>query len=99
MFDIHDDMSHFMLAPKYKGKIDIDVIEQFDDIVSKCPTKRYATNHYGKFLFDVPNRRVYLIYRRYDLITKEEFLKSLSIFVELCRRKGFDFYYEPAISN
>jgi len=97
--DINDSVSYFMIPPRHRGKLPEDIIESFDDIIEQCPTKRYATTPYGKFLFDVPNKRIYMVYRRYDMMSVTEFMKSLSTFVELCRKKGFTFYYEPAISN
>jgi hypothetical protein len=100
MFNDTDDVvGYYAIAPRYKGKLEQDIIDAFDAIIEQCPHKRYATTPYGKFLFDVPNRKVYMIYRRYDMLSRGQFAESLGMFIELCRKKGFAFYYEPAISN
>lgn len=94
-----DDINEFVIAPRYKGKISQDMIDTFENIVKNCAKKTYVTNEYGRFLFDIPNKSVYLIYRRKDVLPPNVYLNQLSILIELCERKGIKFFYEPQISN
>lgn len=94
-----DDINEFVIAPRYRGEISQDMLESFERIVENCAKKTYVTNDYGRFLFDLPNKSVYLIYRRTDVLPHNVYLNQLSILVELCDRKGIKFYYEPQISN
>jgi hypothetical protein len=94
-----DDINEYQIAPRYKGKISKDMIDAFDNIVKNCPEKCYVTNEYGRFLFDMPNKSVYLIYRRQDVMPAPMYLNQLSILIELCNRKQIKFFYEPEISN
>lgn len=95
--DIDDNM--LKIAPKYKGEISQDMIDTFESIVSKCAIKTYVTNEYGRFLFDMPNKSVYLIYRRSDVLPPAVYLNQLGILIELCERNGIKFFYEQQISN
>ena len=96
---LHNDEDILMIAPRYKGEISQDMIKSFENILSNCSKKTYVTNEYGRFLFDVPNKSVYLIYRRKDVLPPNVYLNQLGILVELCERNDIKFYYEPQISN
>jgi hypothetical protein len=95
-------LEYYSIPPRYTGDLSFemsDFVDEFDEIIKNSSDKFYITNFIGRFLFDFPNKRIYLIYRRYDIVPIESYLGHLSLFVELCRSKNIEFFYEKEISN
>lgn len=97
--DIDSFIDYYRIAPKWREPIPKEMMEHMDEIIKKCPKKSFVTTDYGRFLFNMPKKSIYMIYRRYDVLHKSEWLNCLSVFIEICKRKGIKFFYEPSISN
>jgi hypothetical protein len=95
--DVYESIDYYRLPYKWRGKIDKETIENFDKLVPN--QKVFMTNEFGRFILDLPNRKIYLIFRRYDIFSKQDVIKYLSIFQAICDKKKITFFYEPQLSN
>lgn len=97
--NIHSEPISVPIPSRYKEPLEEEVLQYFKTEFEKKEDKYYVTNEYGRFLYDVLNKRVFLIYRRTDIHLEWQVLEKLSLLIELCRKNNIEFIYEPEISN